>query len=88
MLSFNINENVKVKLTEHGRKAWDDYWSVLDQYGAPRPPIETRIDADGFARFQMHELMRIFSQAMMSIASTKMPFEQNALYFDEADFQK
>lgn len=60
MKSFNINDTVKVKLTEHGKKLlerdWNDFWGSrgkLNEY--PYKPKEP--DADGYVRFQLWDLM-------------------------------
>ena len=58
--SFNINNTVKVKLTEHGKhlleRDWNEFWSShgkLDEYPyRPKHP-----DKDGYVRFQLWDLM-------------------------------
>jgi len=64
-MKFNINHNVKVRLTDHGRavhreehtKFWQA-WAKLPEpyYHAPKE------DADGWSTWQLHSLMRAFGQ--------------------------
>ena len=61
-MKFNINEKVRVKLTEHGRALHrEDHkklWAHLEQK-APKytPPKE---DAEGWSEWQLWELMQNF----------------------------
>jgi len=63
MKSFNINETVKVRLTEFGKglhkKQWEDFWNShgkLDKFPY-EPPKE---DENGYCEFQMWDLMEKF----------------------------
>ncbi len=50
-MTFNLNETVRVRLTDLGRAIYRDY------YGGRIPP---RVDPSGLTAMPMHELMRIF----------------------------
>ena len=60
MKSFNINETVKVRLTEYGKKLhkqqWEDFWSSIGRLkeNPYEPPEE---DENGYVKFQMWDLM-------------------------------
>jgi hypothetical protein len=63
MKSFNINETVKVRLTEYGKKLhkqqWEDFWSSIGRLkeNLYEPPEE---DENGYVKFQMWDLMEKF----------------------------
>jgi len=63
-LPFNINHHVRVKLTDAGRK-WHRKRHVEWFAEAPHikytPPKE---DADGWSRWQMHNLMEMFGDGV------------------------
>jgi len=60
-MKFNMNDNVKVKLTKKGVGI---YYSQNDELNkhcrTPHIPPKLVVDSDGFCSFQMHELMLIF----------------------------
>ena len=63
MKSFNINYNVKVRLTKFGKelhkKQWEDFWNSigrLDEF-LYTPPKE---DENGYVEFQLWNLMEKF----------------------------
>ena len=63
MKSFNINETVKVRLTEYGKKLhkqqWVDFWNSVGRLNEnPYTPPEE--DENGYVQFQMWDLMEKF----------------------------
>jgi len=61
-MKFNINNNVRVRLTKEGkewhRKYWKDFWESIDQPDREyHPPKE---DADGWSEWQLWILMETF----------------------------
>lgn len=60
---FNVNEYVSVRLTDKGRahhKADFLHWTTEAKVKLPyRPPQE---DADGWSKWQLHQLMHIFGE--------------------------
>lgn len=84
MKPFNINKNVKVKLTTYGvaelKRQHDE---LNDQLGGKltefRPPS---VDAEGFSTFQLHDLMYRLGH-LHYIGNTQLPFEGNNIYFLE-----
>ena len=85
MLKFNINEHVKVKLTEKGRDIYfHRYDNWLNQYPtAAYVPIATypEVDEDGYTEIQLWHLMEIFGPSLYN--GCIVPFEENNIYFDE-----
>lgn len=81
-VEFNVNDFVKVKLTEHGlrmlQKQHVDLFSCHPTImRAPiwQPPA---IDAEGYSKFQLHVLMDLFGR-QMQMGSSQLPFETNIL---------
>ncbi|WP_321388692.1 hypothetical protein [uncultured Enterococcus sp.] len=70
---FNINQFVKVKLTETGIKIYQEKFL---KYGGKAP--ELIIDDNGFSKFQMHDLMNTFGEYLF-MGNIDMPFETNIL---------
>jgi hypothetical protein len=84
---ININDTVKVRLTEFGKelhkKLWDDFWSangVLDKF--PYTPPKT--DPDGYCEFQMWNLMQDFG-AYCGLGN-ELPFE-TVILIDERNLK-
>lgn len=77
MSTLNLNNSVKVKLTEHGHAELKrqheefnkEYQGVLGEY---KPRTE---DENGYVSFQLHDLMNTFGH-MLLIGNTDMPFEK------------
>jgi len=56
---FNINDKVRVKLTDIGRSVYREHYAVLDSMlGKERRVIPE--DAEGFSEWQLWRLMSIF----------------------------
>jgi hypothetical protein len=53
----NLNDYIKVKLTEFGRKI---YRSSFVSLGLPEPHIN--VDEDGYTRFQIHDFINVFGE--------------------------
>lgn len=74
---FNINDTVKVKLTERGKQIHREEWDRVfgDKSGfIYTPPLE---DENGYSRWQMWSLMKIFGNHMG--LGLDCPFETNIL---------
>lgn len=60
-MRLNLNETVKVKLTERGKKIYREHFSPLpDGFEQPEP----RIDEDGFTEIQLWVFMAMFGKSM------------------------
>lgn len=71
VLRFNVNERVRVKLTQVGRMKWADHYRGLPRRGGWDPMSE--IDADGWLTCQLHQVMNIFGPECY--AGSKIPFD-------------
>ena len=75
---FNINDFVKVKLTDRGKYIYRHNFDVLNANilrngGTPIIPIELEYDDDGYVEFQLWHLMEIFGRYLFN--GCKLPFE-------------
>lgn len=69
-MTFNLNDHVLVRLTEHGRKLHrDDY----DKSKSPYPYKEPEEDEQGWSKWQLWELMRAFGPHLYN--GCELPFE-------------
>lgn len=57
---FNINDTVKVKLTEHGKKIHREDWDSVFGNNSNFTYTPPREDENGYSSWQMWELMRWF----------------------------
>jgi hypothetical protein len=73
--SFNINNNVKIQLTEEGiAHLKREHDKLFAMYGVSKPSFRTpEVDADGWSKFQMHEVMFNFGSLTYN-GSNKIPF--------------
>ena len=84
-MQINMNDKVKVKLTEAGRET---YRAFMTDVSAPLEPYlpaldpSRDLDADGFSEFHFWEIMQVFGPRM-HMGMTEMPFEENAISFIE-----
>jgi len=64
IVSFSANDYVLIKLKERGRRIYFDYYHLQelppDDIGPSGYPKWNEPDANGYVRFQFHELLRIF----------------------------
>lgn len=78
MNEFNINDYVKVKLTEKGKYIYYHQFDAINQNiqkigGKPLNPIELKYDDEGYVEFQMWHLMEIFGEHLH--IGCDIPFE-------------
>lgn len=72
MIKFNINDTVKVKLTDMGK---DIYYHQYDQFNLT--PEYPEVDEIGYTKFQLWELMRLYGQCISMTGTVKnntLPF--------------
>ena len=76
MKQFNINDTVKVKLTEHGKKLlerdWNDFWGsrgILRDH----PYTPHKEDENGYVEFQLWSL--IYQLGKYCILGCEPPFD-------------
>ena len=75
---FNINDYVKVKLTEKGKYIYyhqfdDMNVDILKRCGKPLNPIELKYDEEGYVEFQLWHLMATFGKYLFN--GCDIPFE-------------
>lgn len=77
-MEFNVNDYVRVRLTDLGRKIhraeFDELNDKFESKMDYTPPNE---DKDGWSRWQMHHLMRIFGLELF--VGLDVPFEPNII---------
>jgi hypothetical protein len=61
-MKFNINDDVKVRLTPYGLKVHAAHWAPYHSESAPYCP--PKIDSEGYSKFQLWDLMAIFGPSM------------------------
>ena len=76
--NFNINDYVKVKLTEKGKYIYYHHFDdmnadILKSGGEPLNPAELIYDEDGYVEFQMWHIMQIFGKHLFN--GCVIPFE-------------
>ena len=76
-LKFNINEEVKVKLTARGREIWWAYTEANRPFDPTRAVLQMKEDVEGWSTWQLWELMRIFGPHMFN--GCIIPFEDNVI---------
>lgn len=75
---FNINDYVKVKLTQKGKYLYAHQYDEMNKHilksgGTPLTPIELQYDSDGYTEFQLWHLMGIFGEHLFN--GCDVPFE-------------
>lgn len=79
-IPFNINQCVKVKLTDIGLKILkqqhDELYSALPRLRG-KPFVPPKVDNKGYCKFQMHDLMNRFGEHCM--LGCKFPFETDII---------
>lgn len=54
----NLNEYIKVKLTDKGKEIYRNYWNYIDDEYVPK----LNVDEEGYCKFQLWEFMHIFGE--------------------------
>ena len=68
-MEFNVNENVKVRLTESGKKIY------LKEHLSSLPEV----DSEGYTQMQLWEVMNVFGPHL-SLGMHEMAIETNILF--------
>lgn len=78
MLKININEKVRVRLTEYGKQCLAENYAKLSMAsGAPLSMPNPKLDADGWTEWQLWRLMQEFGQHIAM--GLPVPFEANEM---------
>ena len=75
MTKLNINDIVKVKLTEKGRKIYTEYYTRYSVGGVSKI---IKLDADGFFHTELWDIMNIFGSHLYMGAEPM--FENNEIF--------
>lgn len=77
-MSINLNDQVKVTLTEYGKEIIKNYYNVLLKH-MPQEDIDRSINkAIENGKFSLWDLMNIFGQYTY-IGNPRIPFENNVI---------
>lgn len=81
MININLNNWVKVKLTELGkeieRKNYQDINELVKKYGGKHSEYKLEIDGDGYTSYQLWELIEKFGSYVG--LGKNLPFETNII---------
>ncbi|MFW6030796.1 MAG: hypothetical protein ACOCRO_11185 [Halanaerobiales bacterium] len=79
-MKFNINDYVKVKLTDKGNQVLKNQHYLLNRLtnGLFGEYEEKETDENGYTKFQMHELFTVFS-GYIRPGEMILPFETNII---------
>jgi len=85
-INFNLNWEVKVKVTELGYKQWLDHENRFCEFSAQIEEkelkhLKEKEDKDGYVTFQLWELMEIFGHHMRMGFSN--PIDTNIILLPE-----
>lgn len=85
-IKFNINHQVKVKVTDYGYDVWLEYSNQFAKYSPTYPIItieelKANQDEDGYTEFQMWDMMSIFGPKMKM--GLKNPIDTNIILLPE-----
>lgn len=82
MLKININDKVRVRLTEYGRQCLAENYAKLSMdSGAPLSMPNKKPDADGWTEWQLWHLMQEFGQHIAM--GLPVPFEANEMQIQQ-----
>jgi hypothetical protein len=85
-IKFNINHQVKVKVTDYGYEAWLEHENRFVMYSSTYPittieELKAKVDTDGYTTFQMWDMMAIFGPKMSM--GFKIPIDTNVILLPE-----
>lgn len=88
-IKFNINEEVKVKLNDLGRKIYTDHIDKLNVFltsiHGSNLSTSIKIDENGYTKFQLWDLMNLFGP-YLEIGKSSM-FTDNEIVFLTEDVE-
>ena len=82
MIKFNMNYNVRVRLTEEGhnilRQNYEELYSNVPEALIKYPYREKEVDGDGYSEFHLWELMKEFGEHCY-MGNMNLPFHTTFL---------
>ena len=76
-IKVNMNDNVKVRLTDKGKEILKEYWNWKDEI--PDWFEDGYNEGGGYYRFQLHELAHIFGKELYN-GNMNLPFETEIFF--------
>lgn len=79
-MKFNINNDVRIKLTDEGIKIYKSMWQEIikrlpkEAKNRMKKFMEPEIDEEGYSRMQLWEVMNIYGKYMYN-GNVNIPFE-------------
>lgn len=90
MKKINLNDTVKVKLTDRGKDIYyHQFDNLIRDYPAVRVNIKRaypKVDNYGFTKFQLHAFMNLYG-GYLTIGSEPV-IEGNDIYFEDNDLEE
>lgn len=84
-MRLNLNENIKVKLTDFGKNIyWHQYDELNNSFGRQLcKPTMPKVDEDGYTTFQLWHFMELYGEHMgMTLPNVIEPLE---IVFEEKE---
>ena len=78
MVAINLNEVVKVKLTDHGKKIYYHRFDKVNEAAGREilKPSFPKVDADGYSRFQLWDFIHLYGNYIyMAVENVIEPLE-------------
>lgn len=85
MYKINLNDLVKVRLTDKGKEIFTDYYKQYSKYCDG--PYEPKVDEKGFTELQIHQIANIFGPYLVNGCPYQVIFN-NAVYLNPKDVKK
>lgn len=60
--ALNLNDTIKVKLTDHGKDIFYHRMDDLIEKGVKLTPKMPKVDADGYTTFQLWDFIQLYGQ--------------------------
>lgn len=60
--ALNLNDTIKVKLTDHGKDIYYHRFDNLIETGVKLTPEMPKVDADGYTKFQLWDFIQLYGQ--------------------------
>lgn len=85
-MTINLNDSVKVKLTDHGKDIYFHQYDELNEHikrsgGKLIEPKMPRVDAEGYTSFQLWHLMELYGPHIHMCSP--LPFDVNIVIESE-----
>lgn len=86
MKLFNVNDYIKVKLTDLGKEIYKHYDDEFLKIFPHLKPIPLDIDEEGYCKFQLWRFMNIFGEHFGN--GFPLVIESNTIMFENKDLEE